>query len=192
MTVRFIKYYAITVTILLITGCIILYNLLPGFGEYVGKKETGYWLIPDINAVPGGPEGDLIRFGRELVINTAAYLGPKGTIANKSNGMNCQNCHPEAGTRLNGNCFALVASTYPKFRERSGKLESVEFRVNDCFERSLNGKPLDSLSHEMRAIVAYINWVGKNVKKGDKLKGMGIPEPSLMQRTASIGNGERI
>lgn len=177
----------------IITGCIILYNLIPGLGKYTPKEsETGVWDVPYVNSLTSTPQNDLIRYGRELVANTAAYLGPKGAVANISNGMNCQNCHLEGGTRLNGNCFAMVASSYPKFRPRSGKIESVEFRVNECFERSLNGKPLDSLSHEMRAIVTYLLWLGKEVHKDAKLKGMGIPELGLLQRAASTGNGEKL
>jgi thiosulfate dehydrogenase len=193
MTAGFIKYYTIIGLAVIITGCIILYNFLPGLGKYQGKDDTtGEWQAPDIYSIPAGAGGDLVRYGKELIVNTAHYLGPRGAIANISNGMNCQNCHPEAGTRINANCFALVASTYPKFRERSGIKESVQFRINDCFERSLNGRPLDSASREMRALVAYIMWVGKDIHKGDKLKGMGIPEPSLLSRTASIGNGEKL
>ncbi len=75
--------------------------------------------------------------------------------------MNCQNCHMAAGTVPFGNSFFAVAATYPKYRERSGKFESIEFRVNECMERSLNGHKLDSLSREMRAMVAYFHWLGK-------------------------------
>jgi thiosulfate dehydrogenase len=63
------------------------------------------------------------------------------------------------------NNFLTVASTYPKFRERSGRLESVEWRINECMQRSLNGEPLDSLSKEMKAMVAYIKWTGKKSKE---------------------------
>lgn len=192
MTTAFIKSYTIICLAVIITGCIILYNLLPGLGTYKGKQATDIWDVPDINSLAATPGGDLIRYGRELIVNTAQYLGPKGTVDHISNGMNCENCHLEAGTRLNGNCFALVATGYPKFRPRSGRVESVEFRVNECFERSLNGKPLDSLSREMRAIVAYLQWVGKDVQKDAKLKGMGIPDLQLLDRAASVTRGQQI
>src|SRR5574339_372656 len=40
------------------------------------------------------PESDsLARYGRELIEHTSHYLGPKGTVAQITNGMNCQNCH---------------------------------------------------------------------------------------------------
>ena len=71
------------------------------------------WQAPDINLVPETPEGELIRYGRDLIVNTSKYFGPKGIVASITNGMNCQNCHVDAGSRSFGNSFAAVASTLP-------------------------------------------------------------------------------
>jgi thiosulfate dehydrogenase len=132
----------------------------------------------------------LIRYGRELILHTAAFFGPKGTVARISNGINCEACHIDAGTRLWGNNFSRVASTYPLFRNRSGKVETVEMRINDCFERSLNGKkPADS-GKEMKAMVAYINWIGKDVPKGEKVKGSGVEALPFLDRAADTLKGK--
>ncbi|HYM92720.1 MAG TPA: cytochrome C, partial [Chitinophagaceae bacterium] len=80
------------------------------------SKEKEVWQAPDINLVPQTPEGDVIRYGRDLIVNTSKYFGPKGIVASITNGMNCQNCHVEAGTKAYGNSFSAVASTYPKYR----------------------------------------------------------------------------
>jgi len=150
------------------------------------------WQAPDINLLPHSSEGELIRYGRELIVNTSMYLGPKGIVDTITNGMNCQNCHIEAGTRAYGNSFASVASTYPKYRNRSGRVESIEFRIKDCMERSLNGSGVDSLSKEMKAMVAYLKWVGKDVKKGIKLPGSGIAEIPFITRAADPEKGKII
>jgi thiosulfate dehydrogenase len=131
-------------------------------------RAADCWTGAGANQIPVDSSGDLIRYGRHLIENTAYYLGPKGTVMQISNGMNCQNCHLEAGTKPWGNNFGAVASTYPKFRERSGSIESIEKRVNDCFERSLNGNALDTASKEMTAIVSYIKWLGSDIRKGVK------------------------
>lgn len=115
---------------------------------------------PDSDSIPHTPAGDLIRYGRVLIVRTADYFGPLGTVARSTNGMNCDNCHIDAGTRPYGNSFLLVASAYPRFDARSDGMESIQSRIDDCFERSLNGKAIDSTSREMRAIVAYMQWVG--------------------------------
>ena len=125
------------------------------------------WTAPDTNLITQDEDGNRIRYGRELILHTSSYFGPRGTIAIISNGMNCGNCHIDGGTRIWGNNFSMVASTYPIYRNRSGKHETVEMRVNDCFERSLNGEHLEDTSNEMKAIIAYLNWVGKDVPKSE-------------------------
>jgi thiosulfate dehydrogenase len=150
------------------------------------------WHAPDINLVPGTPEGDMIRYGRDLIVNTSTYFGPKGIVAAITNGMNCQNCHIEAGTKSFGNSFAAVASTYPKYRDRSGRVESIEFRIKECMERSLDGQTIDSLSKEMKAMVAYFKWIGKDVKAGTKPAGSGIVEISFINRAADPQKGKII
>jgi thiosulfate dehydrogenase len=142
----------------------------------------------------GDSAGRLIRFGRDLIANTAEFLGPRGRIAHLSNGMNCQNCHLDAGSRLYGNCLGAAAANYPgkKPRPRSGRIESLEFRINDCMVRSMNGRPLDSLSHEMRAMVAYLKWLGKDVPKGTRPAGTGIRDIPFLDRAADPANGARL
>ena len=159
----------------------------------VNKDSTiNEWHAPDINLVPETPEGNMIRYGRDLIVNTAKYFGPKGIVASITNGMNCQNCHLEAGTKAFGNSFAIVASTYPKFRDRSGRIESIEFRINDCMLRSLNGKGIDSLSKEMRSMIAYFKWLGKDVKHDERPTGSGIVEIPFMDRAADPQKGKII
>lgn len=148
------------------------------------------WKSPDPSAIPDGPDGNEIRYGRELIVHTAQYLGPKGTVLPISNGMNCQNCHLDAGTRPFGNNYSAVAATYPKFRDRSGTEETIEKRVNDCFERSLNGSPLPENGREMNAIVAYIKWLGQNVPKGEVPEGSGLVELAFLDRPASHDRGK--
>jgi thiosulfate dehydrogenase len=148
------------------------------------------WNMPDINSLPATPEVELIRYGKELIVNTSFYLGPKGTIARVSNGMNCENCHLDAGTRYEGNNYSAVFSTYPKVRGRSGAMETIYKRVNDCLQRSLNGKDLDSNSREMHAIYCYIKWLGINVPKQVTPEGAGIVDLPFMDRAADPAEGK--
>jgi thiosulfate dehydrogenase len=134
----------------------------------------------------------LIEYGKDLIANTSKYYGPKGSLGVKANTLNCQNCHLDAGSRTWGNNYKAVATTYPKFRDRSGSIETIPKRVNDCFERSLNGKALDSSSHEMLAIVAYIQSLGKDVPKGTKPEGSGIRELTFPARAASPAMGQTV
>lgn len=150
------------------------------------------WIAPDTNLIPATPEGELIKYGRRLISNTSEYLGPAGKVAHITNGMNCQNCHLNAGTKSFSNNFSLVATGYPRFRPRSNRIESIEFRVNDCLERSLNGKKIDSLSREMRAFVAYLKWIGKDVKKGEKIADAGVENLAFLDRPADPQKGKAL
>lgn len=152
--------------------------------------KEGMWKAPDWSKVDEEPNADAIKYGRELIANTSEYLGPNGKVKKLSNGMNCQNCHLNAGTAPLGNNYAAVASTYPKVRARSGQSEDIPKRINDCFERSLNGKALDVNSKEMIAMVAYMEWLGKDVPKGETPKGTGIYEVPFLDRAADPVRGK--
>ena len=83
-----------------------------------GKPEpdTSYWVAPGFNTEPveDDENREQLLYGRELISNTSKYFGPNGSVAKISNGMNCQNCHLNAGTKPFGNNYGAVASTYPK------------------------------------------------------------------------------
>ena len=193
MTNKFLKYYAIGLILFLVIGGFAFYKLLPEPVKPITiNQDPKIWYPPAISSLINSPEAGLILYGQDLILHTAKYLGPRGTITAMSNGMNCGNCHLDAGTRLYGNSFAAVASTYPKFRNRSGMNESIEFRINECFERSLNGKKLDSLSREMKAMVAYLKWLGKDVPKNIVPKGSGVPKIGTLERAADLNNGRQV
>jgi thiosulfate dehydrogenase len=140
------------------------------------------------------PEKDtLVRYGRELIENTAYYLGPKGIAARITNGMNCQNCHLNGGTVPWGNNYSAVASSYPQHRDRSGGMETIVKRISDCMERSLNAnKAVDSNSREMKAIIAYMHWLGEGIPKKHKPKGSGIMALPYLDRAADPVKGKTV
>lgn len=161
-----------------------------GSAASVKTDATIYWTAPDVNMIADAKQKEQVEYGRELIAHTAKYLGPNGSVLKMSNGLNCQNCHLQAGTAVWGNNYGSVASTYPKFRARSGKVEDVYKRVNDCFERSLNGRALNKNSREMQAITSYINFVGSNVEKGKKAAGSGFKDLAYLDRAANPENGQ--
>lgn len=153
---------------------------------------VAYWKAPDETLLTE-KEKTTVLYGRELIAHTAEYYGPSGSVfKGGTNGMNCQNCHLDAGTRVFGNNYSAVAATYPKYRARSGTVENIYKRVNDCFERSLNGRAIDSASIEMQAIVAYIKWLGKEVPKGEKPQGSGFKEMAYLDRAARPDKGKDV
>jgi thiosulfate dehydrogenase len=148
--------------------------------------------VEPISALENNPEiiDKNIAYGKELVLNTSKYFGPSGSISPHSNGMNCTNCHLDAGTRDFGNNYKAVFANYPKFRERSGKIETLSKRINDCFQRSLNGDSLATNSPEIIAMISYINSVGRDVPKNTTPKSSGITKLKFLTRAADPEKGK--
>ena len=124
---------------------------------------------PAESSVPVGPKGIAIREGKTLLVETHQRL-PK----NVGNGLNCSNCHLTGGTIANASPWVGLWGVFPEYRSRSGKIISLQERVNDCFERSMNGKALPYDSEEMNNILAYMQWLSTGVPTGVSVKGRGF------------------
>lgn len=142
--------------------------------------------------IPAGDAGKQLRYGQELIAHTAVYLGPKGKVAHVSNGMNCQNCHNNAGTKEYGLNLLSTAANYPKYMPRTNDVLSIAGRINGCMKRSLNGKPLDTTSREMKAMIAYIKWLGKGVPKGQRPPGNGVLKLAYLDKAADPMKGKLV
>lgn len=193
MNIRSSVYRIAIILVVIVAGIILFAKWENAKPVPVNKPVTvaeQKWEAPDIKLLPATAEGELIKYGRELIANTSHYLGPKGIVAKVSNGLNCQNCHIEAGTRLYGNSFATVASSYPKYRDRSGRVESIVFRINECMERSMNGQQLDSTTREIKAMIAYIEWVGKDFTTATPKAGTETLQIPFMDSAADTVKGK--
>jgi len=182
--------------IIIVVGVVIAMEVITGNSRtqpiIFDEEHPDYWIAPSLYSdnTTFGEQRKMIIYGEDLIANTSVYLGPHGSVKQITNGMNCQNCHLDAGKKAWGNNYGAVASTYPKFRERSGSIENIPKRINDCIERSLNGKAIDTSGYEMKSIIAYIRWLGQNVNKGEKPKGAGIVELPYLGRAADPIKGQ--
>lgn len=198
-TVPFVKAGLWAVSLCLAVGIFLFikaghFTALPaGTPTGEGQQPNGghtYWRPPPLNEIPKGEEGDLVRYGRELILHTSVYLGPNGKVKPISNGMNCKNCHLDGGTKTFGLNYAAVAATYPQWRERSGTLVDVPERINECIERSLNGTRLQEGDKELKAMAAYLMWIGKEVPKGTLPVGTGMKKIAFLKRPADPNLGK--
>jgi thiosulfate dehydrogenase len=115
---------------------------------------------PDASSIPPGPLGDAIRRGRALLLATGDSLP-----AQVGNRLRCTSCHLDAGRRVSGSWVGTYAH-YPMYRSRSNSVETIEYRVNDCLRRSINGRPLAAGGRDMRDIVAYFAFLSRDVPMG--------------------------
>jgi thiosulfate dehydrogenase len=135
----------------------------------LAQAVTAEFKVPLDANIPLGAQGVAIQEGKKLLTETAQRLP-----ANVGNGLNCSNCHLAGGTTPGAAPWVGIWGVFPEYRARSGRLISLQERVNDCFERSLNGKPLAYTSNEMNNILAYMQWLSAGVPTGASVKGRGF------------------
>jgi thiosulfate dehydrogenase len=110
-----------------------------------------------------------VRRGRALLANTRDSL-PRH-VGNK---LRCSSCHMGDGLKPNEMSYVGVYARFPQYRTRSATVEIIEDRINDCFERSMNGRALPRDSRAMRDIVAYLAFLSYGVPVGAQVEGQGL------------------
>jgi thiosulfate dehydrogenase len=123
-----------------------------------------------------------IRRGRALIHATGDSLPSHVGAA-----LSCANCHVADGTQKNAMPLVGSYARFPVYRARSGRVELVENRINDCFERSMNGKALDVKSSEMRDIVAYLAFLSRGYPVGGEMQGQGVPALTALKGDTARG-----
>ena len=157
------------------------------------KASSAPWVPPLKKDIPKGAEGDLIRYGALLLSDTYVQLGlgaKEEKMHFSGNTLNCTSCHQDNGTKQFGLPWMGVSQAYPQYRGREDKVAGLEERINGCFERSLNGKVLAVDSREMKAMVAYMNWLSKDMPKD--VYGLGTPTFEGPNRKADVKKGEEV
>lgn len=129
--------------------------------------------------------GQLVR-GMRLHLETKALL-PR----NVGNSLNCTSCHLNSGTVADGSPFVGVSAFFPSYATRAGRVITLEDRINGCFIRSMNGKPLPTDSADMKAMVAYFDWMKKETKPQDKVAGRGVGKVDMAIRP-NVENGKQV
>ena len=137
---------------------------------------------PSPETIPPGLAGERIRLGYEIIEHTQQYA--KRYVGNK---LNCTNCHLDAGLNPNAASFVGLSVLYPEYRARVGKRVSLADRINECFERSMNGKPLPPDSSKLQAVISYIDWLSQNVPRGSTVAWRGISRISQSRQPDPIG-----
>ncbi|HEV8598130.1 MAG TPA: c-type cytochrome, partial [Gemmatimonadales bacterium] len=124
--------------------------------------------VPLDTETPAGPLGVSIRRGRALLQNTPDSLPRYAASA-----LRCFSCHLREGTQAGALPLLGVYSRFPQYRARNGLINLLEDRINDCFERSLNGKALPRDGREMRDLIAYFAFISRGVPPPGELPGGG-------------------
>jgi thiosulfate dehydrogenase len=123
--------------------------------------------------------------GRALMLATRDSLP-----ANVGGNLRCVSCHLDEGRRPGAVPFTGVYARFPQYRSRSGTVQTLEERINGCFERSLNGRPLPVDGRDMHDIVSYMAVLSVGIRVGDSVAGQGVAR--LAPRPAEPARGQQV
>ncbi len=155
-------------------------------------RQVAEYLKP----IPGDapPEiRDEVGRGYEIVRDTRGRL-PEHV----GNTLGCNNCHFSAGLTDGGKNHGLsLVGSAAHYRASPDGARGLEAQVDACFRTNLNAVPPSSDSHEMRALLAYLDWISAGVPLYADIPWLGLKpltgtEPADPTRGRAIYQGSCI
>ncbi|MDL1866604.1 c-type cytochrome [Betaproteobacteria bacterium PRO4] len=156
--------------------------------QAVSNSATPAFVPPSESQIPVDGFGEMVRKGRDIFINTQAnareYVG---------NGLNCVNCHLDAGRRADSGPLWGAWGMYPAYRSKNERVNNFAERLQGCFEFSMNGKIPLADSDVILALSTYAYWMARGAPVGIRLPGAGYakqdyepPEPPDYERGKKV------
>lgn len=184
-------------------GCVVLMYLAtyssdtPGFQDQTAEvaEKSIYDLEYTVTSLDHSPENLEIKWGYELFTKTPQYIGPDNGNSEKAysgNHLSCNNCHLLGGTKAFAAPLIGIIQRFPQYRGREDKIGSIEERINGCFERSMNGRMMPEDAPEMKAMIAYLNWLSRFAPEDGKIEGQGFVSIDLPNRAVDLEQGAAI
>ena len=142
-------------------------------------------------------KASLVKKGFKIFTQTKKYAARFS-----GNDLSCGHCHINAGQREKALPLVGVAGIFPEFNKRADREFSLVDRIVGCFLRSMNGSGAPTMlsahdpdsaaapiagSEEVRALVAYIDWLSEGYAPGDSLPWRGL---NTIAESALIPVGE--
>jgi thiosulfate dehydrogenase len=161
--------------VLIEIGLVLAVAIGVGVGYVLWGVPTNWYAVSDVDKLGPGPENDLIRYGKDLIVNTARHIGKNAAdpaLRFAGNDLVCQSCHLNAGLQPFAAPFVSTFATFPMMVD--DQVLTLTERINGCMRRSMNGKALPDEGREMEALIAYFKFVGKGSPEGVRIPGMGL------------------
>lgn len=150
-----------------ILGSWFYFNEIRELGTPQTIATKAAWHLRSIDTdLPPGEEGAKIEYGYKLITKTHNYIGPLAKDENMrfaGNNLTCNNCHLDGGRKIGSGSFVGVFKRFPQPRARENKWGTLEERINGCMERSMAGSKMPEDSEEMQAMIAYMEWLSKDI-----------------------------
>src|SRR2546423_6606987 len=150
------------------------------------------WPNPNPETLARGAFRDAVLYGRTLFNQTYSVIGPEvpdRSMRYAGNNLSCESCHLQSGTQRFAIPMVGVYGLFPQYIARENEVRTLEERIEGCMERSMNGRVLPIGGKEMKALVAYIQFLSTGVPVGKALDGRGSPPLPLLARAADPERG---
>ena len=158
-----------TLILATVGGAIALPKLFASAQQQTGTPRVPF-RVPSENQLKDSTYRASALRGRALLLATRDSLPH-----NVGNSLRCASCHLEGGLRRDAMPWIGAFARFPQYRARSGKVDLIEDRINDCFRRSMNGTALAPAGRDMRDIVTYLAFLSSGMPVGVEMEGQGFP-----------------
>ena len=150
----------------------------------IGAKSSLKFAPPKISDAPTKMRAEVQR-GFNIINQTSRYVSDYS-----GNKMSCSDCHGNAGMEKDSLSLVGVSAVYPKYNQIADKVVDLTTMTNMCLQANLNAKPLPSDSNDMIAILAYFQWISKDIPVYAEVDWLGL-EPLTSKNEPDIQNGKK-
>ncbi|MCX2679271.1 c-type cytochrome [Galbibacter sp. EGI 63066] len=189
--------------LLVSTSAVVVLSLLVSFyasgmmKEFFSRNGTVdvYEYDYGVSNLKGFEKEEAITYGYELFKSTQKYLGPDSESEQMNfagNRLSCNNCHLQMGTKPYAAPLIGIVQRFPQFRNRENKLGTLEERINGCMQRSMNGRVLPEDSKEMKAFIAYLEWLSRYAPDDGRIEGQGFVKIQIPNRPVNLKHGKEV
>lgn len=136
-----------------------------------------------------------VKEGFLLLNASSQYMGPLNKDPKQrysGNNLSCTNCHLNGGTMSGAASWIGIVDRFPQFGGRANKQGTLVERINGCMERSMNGKAIPEDATQMKAMIAYMNWLDKGIPKLNTKNFKGYPKIEAPTFAVDMEKGKSI
>jgi thiosulfate dehydrogenase len=149
--------------------------------------EVAPYQPPQESKIPNDEFGDMVRYGKKVFNDTSTHAKQF-----TGNGLDCANCHLDAGRLANSAPLWAAWVSYPAYRGKNHMVNTMEQRIQGCFRYSMNGTPPPADSDEMKGIMSYAYWLATGAPTNTKLPGKGYPKLDKPVKEPDFNRGKQV
>ena len=181
--------------IMVLSVFIFIYSYNPGMLAFLeSRPQTWELKIPEEEFAAGVMDPE-VKYGYLILSETSRWIGPGAEdpgMHYAGNNLSCSNCHLKVGTQAGSGSWVGVTMRYPQFRGRENQTGTIEDRINGCMERSMNGKKLPTDGREMKAMVAYMEWLAEDMPEERINEFKGYPQIQIPDYAVDLEKGKAV